>query len=50
MRIAGTDIHTGLPNKVFFTTAMLPQAISQANADNQSLGCVMLAPDKLGDP
>lgn len=49
MRIAGTDTHTGLPNKVFFTTAMLPQAISQSNADNQPLGCVMLAPDKLGD-
>ena len=25
MRIAGTDIHTGLPNKVFFSTALLPQ-------------------------
>lgn len=49
MRIAGTDSHTGLPNKVFFTTAILPQAISQANADRQPLGCVMIAPDKLGD-
>ena len=24
MRIAGADIHTGLPNKVFFSTALLP--------------------------
>lgn len=49
MRIAGTDSHTGLPNKVFFTTAMLPQAISSANADGVPLGCVMLAPDRLGE-
>ncbi len=49
MRIAGTDSHTGLPNKVFFTTAMLPQAISTANAEGQSLGCVMMAPDGLGE-
>lgn len=48
MRIAGTDSHTGLPNKVFFTTAMLPQAISTANADGQPLGCIMIAPDGLG--
>jgi diguanylate cyclase (GGDEF)-like protein len=49
MRIAGTDSHTGLPNKVFFTTAMLPQAISTANADGDPLGCVMMAPDRLGE-
>lgn len=49
MRIAGTDSHTGLPNKVFFTTAMLPQAISTANAEGQPLGCVMMAPDRLGE-
>lgn len=49
MRIAGTDSHTGLPNKVFFTTAMLPQSISQADADGQPVGCVMIAPDKLGE-
>ncbi|MEE2657369.1 MAG: GGDEF domain-containing protein [Candidatus Latescibacterota bacterium] len=49
MRIAGTDSLTGLPNKVFFTTALLPQAISEANAEGMPLGCVMMAPDKLGD-
>ena len=49
MRIAGTDSRTGLPNKVFFTTAMMPQAISTANADGQPLGCVMVAPDRLGE-
>ncbi len=49
MRIAGTDSLTGLPNKVFFTTALLPQAISEANADGVPLGCVMMAPDNLGE-
>jgi len=49
MRIAGTDIHTGLPNKVFFSTALLPQQISKANAEKQSIGCIMLAPDGLGE-
>ncbi|MDA0335978.1 MAG: GGDEF domain-containing protein [bacterium] len=49
MRIAGTDSHTGLPNKVFFTTAMLPQAVSTANAEGQPLGALMMAPDRLGD-
>ena len=48
MRIAGTDIHTGLLNKVFFSTALLPQQISKANAEKQSIGCIMLAPDGLG--
>ena len=49
MRIAGTDDLTGLPNKVYFTTALLPQVVSQANASGQSFVCVMVAPDKLVD-
>ena len=49
MRIAGTDSLTGLPNKVYFTTALLPQAISHANEENEHVGCVMLAPDNLGE-
>ncbi|HIG56264.1 MAG TPA: GGDEF domain-containing protein [Candidatus Latescibacteria bacterium] len=49
MRIAGTDGLTGLPNKIFFSTALLPQIISSANADGQGFVCVMIAPDKLGD-
>ena len=32
MRIASTEDLTGLPNKVFFTTALLPPLITQANA------------------
>lgn len=49
MRIAGTDSLTGLPNKVYFTTALLPQAITHANEENEHVGCVMLAPDNLGE-
>jgi GGDEF domain-containing protein len=49
MRIAGTDDLTALPNKVFFSTALLPQAISQSNAEGHPLVCIMLAPDNLGD-
>ena len=49
MRIAGTDETTGLPNKVFFSTALLPQMISKANADGDFIGCIMIAPDGLGE-
>ncbi len=49
MRIAGTDERTGLPNKIYFTTALLPQIVSRANASEQSFVCVMIAPDGLGD-
>ncbi len=49
MRIAGTDHLTGLPNKVFFTTALLPPLITQANVDSSSFVCIMVAPDRLGD-
>ncbi len=49
MRIAGTDETTGLPNKVFFPTALLPQLISKANTDGNFVGCIMIAPDGLGE-
>ena len=49
MRIAGTDDLTGLPNKIFFSTALLPQVVSAANAEGHSFVCIMVAPDKLGD-
>ena len=49
MRIAGTDDLTGLPNKVFFSTALLPQVITQHNAEGRSFAGVMVAPDNLGD-
>ena len=49
MRIAGTDSLSGLPNKVYFTTALLPQALAQSTTDGRPLGCVMMAPDNLGE-
>jgi diguanylate cyclase (GGDEF)-like protein len=49
MRNAGTDGLTGLPNKVFFSTALLPQIISSAIAEGRGFVCIMVAPDKLGD-
>jgi diguanylate cyclase (GGDEF)-like protein len=49
MRIAGTEDLTGLPNKVYFTTALFPQLVSSANAEGHSLACIMLAPDGLGE-
>ena len=49
MRIAGTDPLTGLPNKVFFSTALLPQLISQSNTEQIPFACIILAPDQLGE-
>lgn len=49
MRIAGTDDLTGLPNKIFYSTALLPQVISQANTDGRPFVGIWVAPDKLGD-
>ena len=49
MRIAGTDDLTGLPNKVFFTTALLPQHISKSDAEAKFVGMLMAAPDNLGE-
>jgi len=49
MRIAGTDSLTGLPNKVFFTTAMFPQFLAQSTAESTPLGGIMTAPDNLGE-
>ena len=47
MRIAGTAENTGLPNKIFFSTALLPQLMSKANTDGDFLGCIMIEPDGL---
>lgn len=49
MRLAGTDALTGLPNRVYFTTALLPQLISQSNAELTPFACLILAPDQLGE-
>lgn len=49
MRIAGTDDLTGLPNKVYFSSVILPQVISQAKAGGESFVCIIITPDKLGE-
>jgi len=49
MRIAGTDSLTGLPNRVFLTTAVLPQLISKSSAEGVPVSCLILAPDQLAD-
>lgn len=49
MRIAGTDDLTGLPNKVYFSSAILPQLISQAKAGSENFVCIIITPDKLGE-
>ena len=49
MRIAGTDSLTGLPNKVFFTTALFPQFLTQSTTEGTPLGGIMAAPDSLGE-
>lgn len=49
MRIAGTDDLTGLPNKVYFSSVILPQVISQAKVGGESFVCIMVTPDKLGE-
>ncbi|MEW6749526.1 MAG: GGDEF domain-containing protein [Candidatus Latescibacterota bacterium] len=49
MRIAGTDALTGLPNKVYFSTALLPQLIVQADAQAFPFSCLIVAPDGLGE-
>tara|TARA_B100000686_G_scaffold352205_1_gene453378 strand:+ start:1784 stop:2416 length:633 start_codon:yes stop_codon:yes gene_type:complete len=49
MRIAGTDLLTKIPNRVYFTMSLLPTAINHANAESSSVGCIMIAPDNLGD-
>jgi diguanylate cyclase (GGDEF)-like protein len=49
MRIAGTDELTGLPNRVFFTTALLTQQISRSNVEGTPFTCLIMAPDQIGE-
>lgn len=49
MRIAGTDALTGLPNRVFCITVLLPQYLGLAYDQEQAFVCIMAAPDNLGE-
>ncbi len=49
MRLAGIEDLTGLPNRIFFITVLLPQHLGLAYNDKQAFSCVMIAPDGLGE-
>ena len=48
-RMAGTDGLTGLPNKISFVRAYLPQALARASEEGQSIGMILIAADNLGE-
>lgn len=48
-RMAGTDALTGLPNKVSFLRAIVPQAIQKAARERQPAGFMLISADNLGD-
>jgi diguanylate cyclase (GGDEF)-like protein len=47
-RMVGTDALTGLPNKVSFLRAIVPQAIQQAARDQKAAGFMLISADDLG--
>ncbi|MBI2502925.1 MAG: GGDEF domain-containing protein [Candidatus Latescibacteria bacterium] len=49
MRLAGIEDLTGLPNRIFFITVLLPQHLGLAYNDKQSFSCIIVAPDGLGE-
>ena len=46
-RLAGTDSLTGLPNRISFFRAFLPQMLQQAMKEDQPVGLILLSPDSL---
>lgn len=47
-RLAGTEALTGLPNKISFMRAMVPQTIQRAAVEEQPVGFILLSADDLG--
>ncbi len=47
-RLAGTDSLTGLPNKISFMRAFVPQTFKTASEEQQSVGLLLFSPDNLG--
>lgn len=45
--LVGTDSLTGLPNKLLFMQALVPQLIQTAQKNRQSIGFILLATDNL---
>jgi ATP-binding cassette subfamily B protein len=48
VRLAGTDRLTGLPNKIAFLNATVPQQIQQARTRRDPLGFMLVSGDNLG--
>ena len=48
-RLAGTESTTGLPNKISFMRAMVPQAVQRAARESKPIGFMLLSADNLGD-
>jgi len=47
-QLAGTDRLTGLPNKLSFLQAIVPQEMQQAQHGNHSMGFILISGDNLG--
>lgn len=47
-QLAGTDRLTGLPNKLSFLQALIPQEIQQAQHTGQTMGFMLISGDNLG--
>ncbi|MBK35514.1 MAG: hypothetical protein CME26_08290 [Gemmatimonadetes bacterium] len=47
-RLAGTDALTGLPNKISFLRAFVPQTFKTASEEQKSVGLLLVSPDDLG--
>lgn len=48
-RLAGTDVLTGLPNKISFLRAFVPQALQKARKKGEPVGLVLVSADNLGE-
>lgn len=48
-KLAGTDSLSGLPNRISFFRAFLPQVLQQSVKEGQPVGLILLSPDSLGE-
>lgn len=47
-KLAGTDSLTGLPNRISFLRAFLPQTLQQSVKEEKPVGLILVSPDDLG--
>ena len=48
-KLAGTDAMTGLPNRISFFRAFLPQTLQLSVKESRPVGLILISPDSLGD-